>query len=136
MTQTTTTSTSADARGGWLRFTLHYVEMIIAMAAGMAVLGFLRSAAGLDVSHTRHPDLGYLLMAFDMSVGMAVWMRMRRHSWRHTLEMCAAMFAPAVPLFPLLWLGVIDGGALMVLAHLAMLPLMLGVMLLHRSAHT
>ncbi len=129
------TQTATRARAGWLRFALHYAEMIAAMFAGMFVLGLLRSAVGLDVSHARHPDLAYLLMAFDMSVGMAVVMRLRRHSWRHTLEMCAAMFAPAVPLFPLLWLGVIGGGALMVAAHVAMFPLMLVVMLLRRSAH-
>lgn len=105
------------------------------MFAGMIVLGLLWPAVGLDFSHARYPDLGYLVMALNMSVGMAVWMRVRRHRVRHTLEMCAVMFAPAVPLFPLLWLGVIDGGTLMLLAHLAMFPLMLGVMLLRRSEH-
>ncbi|GII53984.1 hypothetical protein Pth03_23730 [Planotetraspora thailandica] len=130
------TQTATKARRGWRRFTLHYIEMILAMFAGMFALGFLRSAVGLHVSHTQYPELGYLVMAFDMSVGMAAWMRVRGHAWRHTLEMCAAMFAPAVPLFPLLWLGVVDGDALMVLAHLAMFPLMLGVMLLRPSEHT
>ncbi|MEW9527315.1 hypothetical protein [Microbispora sp. NPDC049125] len=52
-----------------------------------------------------------------------------------TLEMCAAMFAPAVPLFPLLWLGAIDGEALMMLAHVAMFPLMLAVMLRRRDEY-
>lgn len=49
--------------------------------------------------------------------------------------MCAAMFAPAVPLFPLLWLGAIDGEALMMLAHVAMFPLMLAVMLRRRDEY-
>jgi hypothetical protein len=110
--------------------------MIIAMFVGMFVLGFLRSAVGIGFSHGRYPELGYLMMAFDMSVGMAVWMRFRGHAWRPTLEMCAAMFIPVVPLFPLLWLGVIDGGGLMMLAHVAMFPLMLGAMLLRRSEYT
>ncbi|MEO3854240.1 hypothetical protein [Acrocarpospora sp. B8E8] len=128
--------TATKARSGWLRFTLHYVEMIIAMFVGMFALGSLQSAVGLDISHTEHPDLGYLVMAFNMSVGMAVWMRFRGHAWRPTLEMCAVMFAPAVPLFPLLWLDVIGGGTLMMAAHIAMFPLMLGVMLLRRAEYT
>ncbi|GAA3510280.1 hypothetical protein FHR32_003460 [Streptosporangium album] len=129
------TQTATRAHSGWLRFTLHYIEMIVAMFVGMFALGSLQSAVGLAFSHAQYPELGYLVMAFNMSVGMAVWMRFRGHAWRHTLEMCAAMFAPAVPLFPLLWLGVIDGGALMALAHLAMFPLMLGAMLLRHSEH-
>ncbi|GAA1008206.1 hypothetical protein Aple_070880 [Acrocarpospora pleiomorpha] len=127
--------TTTEARSGWLRFTLHYVEMIIAMFVGMFALGFLQSAVGLGISHMEYPDLGYLVMAFNMSVGMAVWMRFRGHAWRPTLEMCAVMFAPAVPLFPLLWLDVIDGGTLMMVAHIAMFPLMLGVMLLRRAEY-
>ncbi|MEV0233138.1 hypothetical protein [Nonomuraea sp. NPDC050786] len=122
----TTTSTNTGRR--WGRFALHYVEMIVAMFVGMLALGMLESAVGLSVSHDRQPDLAYLLMAVNMSVGMAAWMRFRRHGWASTLEMCAVMFLPVVPLFPLLWLGVIDGGVLMIVAHVAMFPLMLAAM--------
>jgi hypothetical protein len=119
-----------------MRFAWHYIEMVIAMFAGMMILAPLLSAAGLGFSHARDPELAYLLMAFEMSAGMAVWMRFRRHGWAVTLEMCGAMFAPAVPLFPALWLGIVDGGTMMVLAHVAMFPLMLVVMLKHRHEHT
>ena len=54
---------------------------------------------------------------------------------RHYLEMAGAMFAPAVALFPLLWLGVIAGDALLVLEHLAMFPLMYLVMLRRRAEY-
>ena len=128
--------TASGIRSGWLRFTLHYVEMIIAMFVGMFALDFLESAVGLGVSFMAHPELGYLVMAVNMSVGMAAWMRFRGHAWRPTLEMCAAMFVPVVPLFPLLWLGVIGSGTLMLLAHVVMFPLMLGAMLLRRSEYT
>ncbi|WP_336207842.1 hypothetical protein [Nonomuraea sp. LPB2021202275-12-8] len=113
----------------WARFARHYVEMVIAMFAGMIVLGLVQSAAGLELSHESEPELAYLLMAFNMSVGMTVWMRYRGHGWASTLEMCGAMFAPIVPLYPLLWLGLIDGMSLMVIAHVAMFPAMLAVML-------
>jgi hypothetical protein len=121
------TSTTGHRR--WTKFTLHYVEMIIAMFVGMFALGALESAVGLSVSHDRSPELAYLIMAVNMSVGMAAWMRFRGHRWLPTLEMCAAMFIPIVPLYPLLWLGVIDAGGLMLFAHIAMFPLMLAAML-------
>jgi hypothetical protein len=55
------------------------------------------------------------------------------HGWASTLEMVGAMFAPAVALLPLLWLGVIAGDPPLVLEHLAMLPLMFLVMLRRRA---
>ncbi|WP_214110178.1 hypothetical protein [Acrocarpospora catenulata] len=134
MTQTMAGTRSQARR--WGRFALHYVEMIIAMFAGMFALDLLWSAFGIDLSYARDPELAYLLMAFDMSVGMAAWMRVRGHAWAPTLEMCGAMFAPIVPLFPLLWLDVIDGMALMMVAHVAMFPLMLAVMLRRRDEYT
>jgi len=123
----TTTPSTTGRR--WSKFALHYVEMIVAMFVGMFGLGALQSALGLDVSHERSPELWYLVMAVNMSVGMAAWMRFRGHRWLPTLEMCAAMFVPIVPLFPMLWLGVIDPGGLMLISHIAMFPLMLAVML-------
>lgn len=125
--------TKTDRR--WGRFTLHYVEMIIAMFVGMYALGALLDLLGLSVSHSRNPELSYLVMAFNMSIGMTAWMRIRGHGWASTLEMCAAMFVPVVPLFPLLWLGLIGGDALMLVAHLAMFPLMLAVMLRRLDEH-
>ncbi|GAA3442892.1 hypothetical protein [Planomonospora venezuelensis] len=119
---------ASTPRRRWGRFARHYVEMVIAMFAGMFVLGMLLDAVGIGFSHDRRPEPSYLLMAFNMSVGMAAWMRYRGHGWASTLEMCAAMFVPVV-LFPLLWLGVIDGGDLMLVAHVAMFPLMLAAML-------
>lgn len=133
MTQTLPTTPTAARRR--LRFALHYAEMIVAMFAGMFALGLLWSALGIHLSYAREPELAYLLMAFDMSVGMAAWMRVRGHAWAPTLEMCAAMFVPIVPLFPLLWLGVIDGMTVMVVAHVAMFPLMLAAMLRRRDEY-
>jgi hypothetical protein len=134
-THTGTPSGTRPQARRWGRFALHYVEMIIAMFVGMFALGLLRSAIGIDFSYARDPELAYLLMAFDMSVGMAAWMRFRGHAWAPTLEMCGAMFAPVVPLFPLLWLGLIDGMALMMVAHVAMFPLMLAAMLWRRDEY-
>jgi hypothetical protein len=127
----------AGGHGRW-RFLRHYLEMVAAMVVGMVVLGAaLRGGlalVGLEFP-TRYAELAALEMTVDMSVGMVVWMRHRGHRWASTLEMVGAMFAPAVALVPLLWLGVISGDDLLVLEHLAMLPLMYLVMLRRRAEY-
>jgi hypothetical protein len=123
------------ASGRW-RFRRHYLEMVAAMLVGMVILGGLvrgvLAQAGLKFP-AQYPELAALEMAFDMSVGMVAWMRHRGHRWASTLEMAGAMFAPALALFPLLWLGVISGDSLLVLEHLAMFPLMYLVMRRRRA---
>jgi hypothetical protein len=125
------------ASGRW-RFRRHYLEMVAAMLVGMVILGGLvrgvLAQAGLKFP-AQYPELAALEMAFDMSVGMVAWMRHRGHRWASTLEMAGAMFAPALALFPLLWLGVISGDSLLVLEHLAMFPLMFLVMLRRRGEY-
>jgi hypothetical protein len=81
------------------------------------------------------PELAALEVASTMSVGMVTWMRYRRHGWASTVEMARAMFAPAVALIPLLWLGVVGGDALLMLEHLAMFVLMFLVMLRRRAEY-
>jgi hypothetical protein len=49
--------------------------------------------------------------------------------------MAGAMFAPAIALFPLLWLGVVSGDSLLLLEHVAMFPLMFLVMLRRRGEY-
>jgi hypothetical protein len=118
----------------------HYLEMVAAMWVAMAVLGTMArgvlAAAGLAYSRGRYPELATLEMTTTMAVGMAAWMRYRGHGWASTLEMCAAMFAPAVVLFPLLWLDAVSAGSLFTLMHVVMLPLMLVVMLWRRGRYT
>jgi len=110
--------------------------MVVAMFVGMAVLGTFRSWAGLTVAFAEHPLASYVLMATDMAVGMAVWMRVRGHTWAGTVEMCAAMYLP-VALFPLLALGVVDATTFMVLAHVLMILAMAALVWARRhDAHS
>lgn len=122
------------------RFLWHYVQMIIAMVVGMVVLGLARGGLldlfGAELSSESQPEVAALLMAFDMSVGMVVWMRYRGHGWAGTLEMVGAMFAPVVLLAPFTLAGLISGHALMMAMHIAMLPLMLAVMLRRREEYS
>ena len=125
---------TARPRTPWLRLTLHYVEMVLAMFAGMLVLGGLRALLGLTVAFDAHPGAHYLLMATDMAVGMAAWMLLRRHGRACTLEMCAAMYVPAV-LVPLVWADVVSGMAFMTAAHVLMMVAMLAVLLRRRREY-
>ena len=100
------------------RFLRHYLEMVTAMLVGMVAVGAaVRGVLALTGRElpAQYPELAALEMAATMSVGMVAWMRHRGHRWASTLEMAGAMFAPAVALFPLLWLGVITGDSLLVL---------------------
>jgi hypothetical protein len=131
-------ATHGHARHSRRRFLRHYLEMLAAMFVGMVVLGAVvrgvLALAGLEFP-AQAPELVALEMAFDMSVGMVVWMRHRGHGWAGILEMAGAMFAPAVALFPLLRLGVIAGESLLLLEHVAMFPLMFLVILRRRSEY-
>jgi flagellar biosynthetic protein FliP len=80
-----------------VRFAWHYVQMAIAMELGMFLpVGFILSALGLSDLVSRSHEASALLMTAEMVLGMAAWMRIRRHPWRHTVEMSAGMSASTV----------------------------------------
>jgi hypothetical protein len=123
------------------RFIRHYIEMVIAMFAGMIVLGIpgeaaLR-AAGYSSSQLQAdaPAVALLAMAVIMTVPMVAWMRRHGHGWRPCTEMAASMFVPTFAAIGLLAAGVGDFHSLMGLEHVAMLLAMLGVMLLRPSEY-
>jgi hypothetical protein len=123
-------------------FARHLGEMLLAMVVGMMVLGALDrgivAAAGASVDNLRYtvPEVVALLMAFNMTVGMTVWMRHRGHSWARVAEMGGAMFVPAIAAIVLFWCTLIQSESILALEHAAMLPAMLAVMLLHRSEYS
>ena len=84
------------------RFGLHLFEMCAAMCVGVAVLDLpflaLAGLAGYSDPITELPELAAVIVAFNMSAPMAVWMRLRHHDWRCIREMSAAMFVEAVVL--------------------------------------
>jgi hypothetical protein len=121
-------------------FTLHFLEMIVAMAVGMVALHpvwtLVLDAAGapglMDNAYT-----GALIMATNMTVAMSTWMKVRGHRLRPIIEMGLAMYLPFMVLFVPLALGLIGEGALMLWGHVLMLPAMAAAMLLrpHEYAH-
>ena len=124
-------------------FTRHYIEMVVAMFAGMAILGIpavaLLSAVGTSTTelHSSAPAVLLLGMATTMTVPMVAWMRYRGHGWAASNEMAASMFLPTFAAIGLLAAGAVkDIGALMSIQHIAMLPSMLVAMLLRRNEYT
>jgi hypothetical protein len=134
------TSRPAGGRAaGAARFGLHFLELVLAMVAGMAVLGMIFggvvAAFGLDYAEerVRLPELFALVMAINMTAGMAAWMRYRGHDWRSIAEMSGALVLPVLALFPPFWLGAIGSEALVGLEPALILPAMLSTMLYRRD---
>jgi hypothetical protein len=134
MTTLTTTGEVArrSERHNLLR---HFIEMVLAMIVGMAVLGAVVQAVCAAVGHSgffaHHVGLRAPLMAMNMTIGMALWMRHRGHGWAPIGEMSAAMFVPLVMLIGPFWAGVLSGDALLLGMHVLMLPAMV-VAMIHR----
>jgi flagellar biosynthetic protein FliP len=107
--------------------------MLAAMLVGMAVLGPVRELLVPGLS--ARDDVMALLMATDMAVGMAVWMRVRRSSWSAIGEMSAAMYVPFLVLLVPYWAGSLPGDALLTWGHVLMLPAMAVPLVRGRHEH-
>jgi flagellar biosynthetic protein FliP len=99
----------------------------------MELFGWLESFLPVDLM--ARGDVGAMVMATNMSLGMGLWMRIRRHSWASIAAMTAAMYLPFAVLLVPFWAGVISGGTLMVAGHALMLPAMAVVMLRPSAGH-
>jgi hypothetical protein len=124
----TTTQIARSNTHKLARFVGHYLEMVVAMIVGMVALAPLWPAEW--VART---DVHVMTMAIDMTIAMALWMRIRRHSWPRTAEMSATMFLPFLVLLVPYWLGALSAMGVMIAGHVIMFPLMLAVMLWRRA---
>jgi hypothetical protein len=70
------------------RFALHFLEMLLAMYAGMLIFMAIPGVVALPAL------LHQFGMALSMTLPMVLWMRIRGHGWRHGFEMSAAMLVP------------------------------------------
>ena len=126
-------------------FARHYVEMVVAMFAGMIVLGMPAGVAlsGLGVELTDEAPAALLLgMGITITVPMVAWMRYRGHGWAASNEMAASMMVPSLGVVVLLATGLLqETETLLAIQHVVMFPAMLAVMLLrvdeyaHSHAH-
>ena len=121
-------------------FARHYVEMVLAMFAGMIALGIPAGVAlgGFGIDLTEDAPAAILLgMGITMTVPMVAWMRYRGHGWAASNEMAASMMVPTLGVVALLAGGLVDDThALLVIQHVVMFPAMLAVMFLRLDEYT
>ena len=124
---------------GW-RFARHLLEMVVAMMAGMAVLGVALATLGEPPGYA-NLFVQYGFMGVSMSVPMVAWMRYRGHSWRDGGEMTAAMLAPMLALVVPVESGAagyvpgLSEHSLPVLSHVAMIGGMVALMVYRRDRY-
>ena len=133
----------SEPRGSRRRFIGHFLEMIVVMSLGMAVLGAAFGALhdllfGGDYAGAwrDHVALAAFGMAFNMTVPMVLWMRYRGHSWERGGEMAVAMNLPVLPLLVVNAFGALSEGGVLCWQMTLMLPAMLGVMLYRKDEYT
>lgn len=123
-------------------FIRHYAEMVVAMFAGMIVLGIpgealLRLVGSSSGELADNAPAGSLLaMATIMTIPMVALMRWRGHSWRPCWEMAASMYLPTFLAIGLMGAGAISYMGAMGVEHVVMLPAMLVAMLLRPAEYT
>jgi hypothetical protein len=128
--------------GSVWHFVRHLGEMLLAMVVGMALFGAPFSgilvAAGTSFEEALEtaPELIALVLMFNMTVPMVVWMRHRGHSPGRVAEMAGAMLAVGMAACVLLWASLIESTAICGAECALMIPVMTAVMLLHRREYS
>lgn len=128
-----TESTRTVDRRAYLRFAGHYVEMVVAMLVGMFALGPLWSLAAPGLM--AYAEAQAMTMATDMTLGMALWMWIRRHPWRPIAEMSIAMYLPFVVLLVPYQFGAVSADGVMMGGHVLMFVTMFAAMLWRREEY-
>ncbi|WP_375295025.1 hypothetical protein [Brevibacterium sp.] len=133
-----TTTTRSLLHTPIAQFLLHYLEMVIAMLAGMMILGPVESFlfdplgwAGLRAI----PELDVLIMATNMTIPMVGLMILHRHGAAATAAMAAAMYLPFLVLFPFDWMGLMSYGTVLALGHVLMFVAMFAAMWMYRHEY-
>jgi hypothetical protein len=99
------------------QFARHFLGMCVAMCVGGGILNglvFVASPALLGYPDLRQqsPELALLVIAFDFTLPMTLWMRFRGMAWRPTLEMSGATIGLAIVMIGLDWLDVVQTSTL------------------------
>jgi hypothetical protein len=106
--------------------------MVMCVGAIVLSVAFFGAAALLGYTDLpqRAPELSALVVAVNLSLPMAVWMRFRGMAWRPTVEMSGAPMLVGLLLIAGYWLGVVGQSSLIEVQTSLACPLMLAVMLL------
>jgi hypothetical protein len=113
-------------------FARHFGEMVLAMFLGMFVLGGLAQLVFEVFGSSLSDHSGgfqVMLMGFNMTLPMVIWMSYRGHDRIRNAEMAASMIVPSLFAAILAWAGVLGDMGALALQHSVMIPAMLAVML-------
>jgi uncharacterized membrane protein YhaH (DUF805 family) len=113
-------------------FARHFGEMVLAMFLGMVVLGGLAQLVFAVFGSSPSDQSGgfqVMLMGFNMTVPMVIWMSYRGHDRARNAEMAASMIVPSLFAAIVAWAGVLGDAGALALQHGVMIPAMLAVML-------
>jgi hypothetical protein len=122
----------SSGRASKRAFARHFGEMLLAMFLGMGVLGGLAELAFAAAGSSLSDQPGgsrVMLMGFNMTVPMIIWMSYRGHSVARNAEMAMSMIVPSIAAAALAWAGALESGAALGVQHAVMIPAMLAVML-------
>lgn len=122
-------------------FLLHFLEMCVVMcAAGIATMSALLRWAGPLIGYPEFkkqlPEVATVLLAFWFVLVMIVWMRLRRHEWRPTLEMASTSLAALPLVLGAAWLGAVPRTSLYGLECVVTCALMIVPMLFRLDHYT
>lgn len=116
------------------RFGLHLLEMCMVMCAGAALLSVVFFGAASLLGYTdllqTAPELVVLVIALNLSVPMAVWMRYRGMAWQPTLEMAGSTMVVGLALIAAYWMDIVGRTNLVELQTSLACPVMVAVMLM------
>jgi hypothetical protein len=121
-------------------FVGHFVQMCLACCIGGITLSVLvfGGAALLGAPNLvqRLPEVSTLVIAVNLALPMAAWMRFRGMAWRPTGEMAGTPLVTAVLLISLSWFGIVPGGTLVAWLTSLACPVMLIPMLFRLDLYT
>ncbi len=115
------------------RFTAHLAEMCVVMCAGAVVLSVLFFGAAALLGYTdlpqQAPELSVFVIALNLSLPMAAWMRFRGMRWQPTLEMAGSTMVVGLLLIAAYWAGLVAKDNLIEIQTSLACPVMIAAML-------
>ena len=97
---------------GFLRFTLNFAEMWVAMLLGTEAFGYVRdglATVGYQSFLDRKSVQSEVGHGIFMAMPMVLWMRIRGYHWRENIEMTLGMIVPWAAVLVLGKFGILQG---------------------------
>ena len=121
-------------------FLWHFLEMCLTMCIGGITLNVLffwfTTRIGYPNLFERFPEFSLLIVGINLAIPMTVWMRVRGHEWRPTLEMASTSIILSILLIVAAALNIIPKESQLDLLKKLVCPAMLIPMLFRLDLYT